>query len=96
VGITVVTPGPQLFLDRLTATVVLRQIIALAEQAPLLSDDQLRNRLASLARMARSAVTDSRCTDEAPAGHRLRDTPESPPGGPPIPSPAAAATGTGR
>jgi hypothetical protein len=90
----VVTPSPQLFLDWLTATVVLRRVIALAQQAPRLSDDQLRARLTGLARMTRSAVTDSRCTDEAQAGRRLRNAPESPPGGQRIPSPAA--TGTGR
>jgi hypothetical protein len=47
-------------LDHLAATVelaaarsVLRGIIALAEQAPVLPDDQLRNRLADLASTAR-------------------------------------------
>jgi hypothetical protein len=54
----VVNPRP--FLDHLTATVelaavrsVLREIIALAEQAPALPDDQLRGRLVDLARTAR-------------------------------------------
>jgi hypothetical protein len=54
----VVNPRP--FLDHLTATVelaavrsVLREIIALAEQAPALPDDQLRARLVDLARTAR-------------------------------------------
>lgn len=69
-GVKVITgtnPRPQLFLDRLTATVVLRQVIALEEQAPGLSDDQLWVRLAGLARVARgAAVTVSRGTDETP------------------------------
>jgi hypothetical protein len=57
-AITVANPRP--FLDHLAATVevaaarsVLRGIIALAEQAPALPDDQLRARLADLARTAR-------------------------------------------
>lgn len=96
-AITVVNPRPQSFLDRLTATVVLRGVIALADEAFQLSDDQLRARLAGLAPMARSAVTDSRCTDEAPAGCRSSDAaPASAPGGQPAPSPTAAATGTRR
>jgi hypothetical protein len=91
---TVVNPRPQSFLDRLTATVVLRGVIALADEAPRLSDDQLRARLAGLAQMARSAVPGSRCTDEAPAGHRSSDAaPASAPGGQPVPSPTAAGTG---
>jgi hypothetical protein len=75
-AITVVNPRPQLFLDRLTVTVVLRQVIALAQEAPGLSEDQLRARLAGLARVARSAaVTDFPFTCEATIGHRLRDAP---------------------
>jgi hypothetical protein len=57
-AITVANPRP--FLDHLTATVklaaarsVLRGIIALAEQAPALPDDQLRDRLVDLATSAR-------------------------------------------
>jgi hypothetical protein len=57
-AITVVNPRP--FLDHLTTTVelaaarsVLRQVIALAEQAPALTDDQVRARLVDLARTAR-------------------------------------------
>jgi hypothetical protein len=57
-AITVVNPHP--FLDHLATTVelaaarsVLRGIIALAEQAPALPDDQLRAHLVDLARTAR-------------------------------------------
>jgi hypothetical protein len=57
-AITVVNPRP--FLDHLATTVelaavrsVLREIIALAEQAPALPDDQLRARLVDLARTVR-------------------------------------------
>jgi hypothetical protein len=57
-AITVVNPHP--FLDHLATTVelaavrsVLREIIALAEQAPALPDDQLRARLVDLARTVR-------------------------------------------
>ncbi len=38
-----------LYLDHLTAAVLLRQLIVLADQAPSLQDDQLRARLAALA-----------------------------------------------
>lgn len=51
------------FLDDLTATVelavvrsVLRRLIALAQEAPELSDDQLRDRLVDLAGMPRRGV----------------------------------------
>jgi hypothetical protein len=68
-AVCVVAPPAQLFLDRLTVTVVLREVIALMQQAPGLSDDQLRARLAGLARVARgAAVTASRGTDETPIG----------------------------
>jgi ribosomal protein L37AE/L43A len=57
-AIAVVTPRP--FLEHLVASVelaaarsVLRGIIALAEQAPALPDDQVRGRLVDLARTAR-------------------------------------------
>ncbi len=57
-AIAVVTPRP--FLDHLTATVelaavrsMLRQVIALADEAPALPDDQLRARLADLAKTVR-------------------------------------------
>jgi hypothetical protein len=87
----VVTSGPQLFLDRLTTTVVLRQVIALAQQAPGLWDDQLRVRLAGLARAARSGCTvaEFRCTYEAPIGRWLSDAPRigsRRPVGPPTPT----------
>jgi hypothetical protein len=51
------------FLDDLTATVelavarsVLRRLIALAQEAPELSDDQLRDRLVDLAGMPRRVI----------------------------------------
>ena len=57
-AITVVNPRP--WLDHLTATVelaaarsMLRQVIALADKAPALPDDQLRARLVDLTRTAR-------------------------------------------
>jgi hypothetical protein len=85
-AVCVVVPPAQLFLYRLTTTVVLQEVIALAPQTPGLSDDQLRARLAGLARMARPTVTDFRYTDEAPAGRRSSDaTPASAPGGQPVP-----------
>jgi hypothetical protein len=72
---------------------VLRELIALAGEAPALSDDQLRARLMGvLAGLARSGCCrgahDPRVASEAPAGHRLRDAPESAPGGQPAPDPA--------
>ncbi len=45
--------NPQLYLDRLAASVDLRQIITLADQAPGLTDEQLRARLVALAGCAR-------------------------------------------
>jgi hypothetical protein len=83
-----VTSGARwLFLDRLAATVVLRGVIALVEQAPGLPDDQLQARLAGLAEMARpgAAVADSRFTSIAPAGRRSSPAPV--PGGQPVPAP---------
>jgi hypothetical protein len=57
-AITVANPRP--FLDHLTASVelaaarsVLRAVIALADEAPALTDDQVRARLVDLARTAR-------------------------------------------
>jgi transposase-like protein len=57
-AITVANPRP--FLDHLATSVelaaaraMLRQVIALAEQAPALPDDQLRARLVDLAKTAR-------------------------------------------
>lgn len=44
---------PQLWLDHLTTAVALREIIALAQQAPGLTDAQLRARLVALARWLR-------------------------------------------
>lgn len=46
-AVSVVNPRP--YLDRLTAAVLLRQMLVLADQAPSLQDDQLRARLAALA-----------------------------------------------
>lgn len=55
--------NPRPFLDQLTVTVeiaairsALREIIALADQAPALTDDQLRFRLCALAECTRSGV----------------------------------------
>lgn len=48
-AVTVVNP----FLDRRAATVALRQVIALADQAPELTDAQLRDRLTALGERAR-------------------------------------------
>jgi hypothetical protein len=44
---------PQPWLDCLAATVVLRRIIALADQAPELSDEQLRSGLLELTGLVR-------------------------------------------
>lgn len=41
------------YFDRLTATVVLRQVILLAEQSLALTDAALRTRLVALTEMAR-------------------------------------------
>ncbi|MGH3841486.1 MAG: hypothetical protein ACRDS0_08610 [Pseudonocardiaceae bacterium] len=58
--LSVVNPRPQRYLDRLTATVelaaarsTLRQVRALADQAPMLTDQELRARLVVLAAGAR-------------------------------------------
>ncbi|HET9254842.1 MAG TPA: hypothetical protein VFO16_06520 [Pseudonocardiaceae bacterium] len=58
--ISVVSPRP--FLDHLTGTVeltstrsVLREVIELAEQAPALTDEQLRSRLVTLGRTVRGS-----------------------------------------
>jgi hypothetical protein len=70
---------------------MLRQVIALADEAPALTDDQLRARLVDLARTARPGVPPwlmtPRFASDAPAGHWLRDAPESAPGGQPVPDP---------
>ncbi len=50
-GVALVNPQP--YLDRLAASVDLRQIITLADQAPGLTDAQLRARLLTLAGSAR-------------------------------------------
>lgn len=57
-AITVVNPRPYLdylagWVEVAVARSVLRQVIALAEQAPVLSDEQLRARLVDLARTVR-------------------------------------------
>jgi hypothetical protein len=55
-AVSVVFPRPYRYLDRLTATVelaaarsVLRRVIALTEEAPALSDEELQARLLALA-----------------------------------------------
>jgi ribosomal protein L37AE/L43A len=45
--------NPRLYLDRLTATVAARQFVSLADDAPGLTDTELRRRLAGLAKRAR-------------------------------------------
>ncbi|MGH3935572.1 MAG: hypothetical protein ACRDS1_11460 [Pseudonocardiaceae bacterium] len=46
-AITIVNPRP--YLDRLTATMLLHQVIELADDAPRLTDRELRDRLLALA-----------------------------------------------
>jgi hypothetical protein len=86
-AITSVTPRP--FPDHLTATVelaaaqsVLREIITLATQAPMLTDDQLRFRLHALAECTRSG---SYVAPQSPADRWLSETPDSAPSGQPVP-----------
>jgi hypothetical protein len=55
-------PSPQPFLDRLTATIerlgatrsIQRQLIALADEAPTITNEQLADRLAALANRLRA------------------------------------------
>jgi len=89
-AITVV--NPRSFLDQLTATVelaaarsVLREIITLADQASVLTEEQLRFRPLSLAACAAPRST---AAPRSPIGHRSSDAPEPAPGGQPAPNPA--------
>jgi hypothetical protein len=89
-AITVVNPRP--WLDQLTATVelaaaraVVREIIALADQAPGLTDEQLRLRLRAL---AVRAAPRSATVPKPPIGRWLSEAPESAPGGRSAPDPA--------
>lgn len=53
---TVVNPSPRTFCDHLAATVALREVIQLAADAPGITDEQLRDRLQTLAKWARPAA----------------------------------------
>lgn len=85
--ISMVNPRP--FLDLLVATVelatarsVLRELIKLADQAPGLTEEQLRFRLLALA----SALhPDPPLSPRSPAGCWSSETPDSAPGGQPVP-----------
>jgi hypothetical protein len=61
--------------DELRIRTVLREVMALAEQASPLTDPQVQAQLIALANTARSACRRCRSTDEAPAAHRLSLTP---------------------
>ncbi len=95
-AISVVNPRP--FLDQLTATVelaaarsVLREIITLADQAPVLTDEHLRFRLVALAERAAPRSH----APKSPIGRWLSDAPESAPGGRSAPDPAPHETPAG-
>jgi hypothetical protein len=90
-AVTVVNPRP--FLGHLTATVefaaaqsVLREVIALADQAPGFTDEQLRLRFRLLA-LATRARSGSPAAHRSVAGRWSRNAPESVPGGQPVPTP---------
>ncbi len=51
-AVSVVNPRP--YMDHLTATVVARRLVTLADLAPILTDTELRARLVALAGLARS------------------------------------------
>ena len=81
--------NPRSFLDFLVATVelaaarsVFRELIRLADQAPGLTEEQLRLRLFALAECAtlRSCVA-----PRSPADRWLSEPPDSAPGGQPVP-----------
>jgi hypothetical protein len=86
---------PQSFLNRVADEArvrsVLRETIALAEQAPVLTDHQVRVRLIALAGLARSGCRERGCADQAPAAYRLNVTP----GGQPVPDDPATSAGIG-
>jgi hypothetical protein len=69
----VVSPHPQVFLDRLAGQVrmrsVLQGVIALAEQAPALTDAQMRARLSDLTGSARAGCRE--CGSRSGDGARL-------------------------
>jgi hypothetical protein len=82
--------NPRPFLDHLTATVelaaarsVLREIITLADQVPMLTDEQLRFRLRALAECTRSG---SHVAHRSPADRWLSEAPDSAPSGQPVPN----------
>jgi hypothetical protein len=81
--------SPRRFLDLLVAAVelaatrsVLRELIRLADQAPELTEEQLRFRLLAL---AECAIAPSLAVPRSPAGRWLSETPDSAPGGQPAP-----------
>jgi hypothetical protein len=85
--ILMVNPRP--FLDLLVATVelaaarsVFRELIRLADQAPGLTEEQLRFRLLAL---AECTTLRSFVAPRSPAGRWLSETPDSAPGGQPAP-----------
>jgi hypothetical protein len=85
----VVNPRP--FLDHLAAAVeltaarsVLRKIITLADQAPVLTDEQLRFRLLALAECTRSGSH----VAHSPADRGSSEAPDSAPSGQPVPDAA--------
>jgi hypothetical protein len=86
---------PQSFLNRVADEArvrsVLRETIALAEQAPVLTDHQVRVRLIALAGLARSGCRERGCADQAPAAYRLNVTP----GGQPVPDDPATSAVSG-
>jgi hypothetical protein len=91
-AITVANPRP--WLDQLTATVelaaarsMLRQVIALADEAPALPDDQLRLRLRAL---AVRGTPRSHALPRSPAGRWSSEAPDSAPSGQPVPYSADA------
>jgi hypothetical protein len=92
-AIAVVNPRP--FLDYLTATVelaaarsVLREVITLADQAPMLTDEQLRFRLRALAECGRHPDPPLLLDPRSAAGRALIPPTRLPAAGrPPIPLP---------
>ncbi|MDQ3764867.1 MAG: hypothetical protein M3460_26130 [Actinomycetota bacterium] len=81
--------NPRPFLDLLVAAVdlaaarsVFRELIRLADQAPGLTEEQLRFRLLAL---AECATPRSPAVLRSPAGRWLSQAPDSAPGGQPVP-----------
>jgi hypothetical protein len=79
---------PRVFPEHLAATVepaaarsALREIITLADQAPMLTDEQLRFRLRTLAECTRFS---SNAAHRSPADRWLSEAPDSAPSGQPV------------